>query len=161
MAVAPARYAPAADAGKDRAFMEEAAAAGMAEVELGKLAVQKATSPDVKSFAQMMVDDHTKANEELKALAARQNVTLPPKPTAEHTAARERLSQLSGAAFDAAYMEAMVTDHNKAVALFSQESKDGVDPDAKTWAIKTLPTLQRHQAKAAALAQGSATDVLH
>jgi putative membrane protein len=139
----------------DETFMKEAAAAGTAEVEVGQLAVEKASRPEVKSYAQMLVDDHTRANEELKGLAAQKNVTLPAEPKAEQKATRDRLSKLSGAAFDHAYVDAMVTDHQKAVALFRRESKGGSDPDAKAWAAKTLPTLEQHHAKARALASGS------
>jgi putative membrane protein len=138
----------------DETFMKEAAAAGTAEVEVGQLAVEKASRPEVKSYAQMLVDDHTKANEELKGLAAQKNVTLPAEPTAEQKATKERLSKLSGDAFDRAYMDAMVSDHQKAVALFSRESKSGADPDAKAWAAKTLPKLEDHHTKAKSLASG-------
>lgn len=132
-------------AATDKAFVMEAAQGGMAEVELGRLATEKASNADVKQFGQRMVDDHGKANDELKGLAAQKNVTLPTELDAKHKATRDRLSKLSGDAFDKAYMTDMVADHNKDVAAFARVSKTAKDADLKAWAGKTLPTLQEHQ----------------
>jgi putative membrane protein len=132
-------------AASDRTFVTHAAHSGLAEVELGRLAADKASNADVKQFGQRMVDDHSKANDELKGLAARKSVTLPTDLDAKHKAEHARLSKLSGAAFDRAYMAAMVGDHNNAVASFQRASKTAKDPDLKAWAGKTLPTLQDHQ----------------
>lgn len=129
----------------DRTFVMEAARGGMAEVEMGKLAVEKAASPDVKQFGQRMVDDHSKANDELKSWAAQKNVTLPAEMGAKEKAGQARLAKLSGAAFDRAYMTDMVADHNKDVAAFRHASKMAGDADLKAWAAKTLPTLEEHQ----------------
>ena len=129
----------------DKAFVMEAAQGGMAEVELGRLATEKATNADVKQFGQRMVDDHGKANDELKGFASQKNVTLPSELDAKHKATRDRLSKLSGDAFDKAYMREMVADHNKDVAAFTRASKTAKDPDLKAWAGKTLPTLEEHQ----------------
>lgn len=129
----------------DRAFVREAAIGGMAEVDLGQLAASKAESPDVKQFGQRMVDDHGKANEELKSWASQKNVTLPTELDAKHKAEHAKLEKLSGAAFDRAYMASMVADHNKDVAAFTRESKMAKDAELKAWAGKTLPTLQEHQ----------------
>src|SRR6185437_11610509 len=126
-------------------FVMKAAGGGMAEVELGRLATEKASSPDVKQFGQRMIDDHGKANDELKGLATRKNITLPAAPDAKHKATQDRLSKLSGTAFDRAYMADMVADHNADVAEFMHASKMAKDPDVKAWAAKTLPTLQEHQ----------------
>jgi putative membrane protein len=128
----------------DEAFVMKAAKGGMAEVELGKLASQKASADNVKQFGQRMVDDHSKANDELKSLAASKKITLPAEMGAEEKALHDRLSKLSGAAFDRAYMKAMVADHVKDVNEFKMESKSGKDPDVKAWAGKTLPTLEDH-----------------
>ena len=128
----------------DRTFVMNVAKDGMAEVELGKVAAEKASSPDVKKFAQRMVDDHSKANDELKTLAQTKNTTLPASVDPKHKATIDRLSKLSGEAFDRAYMRDMVTDHQKAVAAFRAESKNGKDADIKAWAAKTLPTLEEH-----------------
>jgi putative membrane protein len=125
-------------------FVDKAAVGGMAEVKMGQLATQKASSPDVKAFGQQMVDDHGKANQELKDLASKKGITLPTDLDAKHQATYDRLSKLSGAAFDKAYMHEMVTDHHEDVNEFRKESKTGSDPDVKAWAAKTLPTLEHH-----------------
>jgi len=135
-------------AAADTKFVHEAAAGGMAEVELGKLAADKATSPEVKAFGQRMVDDHSKANDELKAFASQKGVTLPSAPDPAAKATQDRLSKLSGAAFDKAYMQDMVKDHDKDVAAFKHASTSAADADLKAWAAKTLPTLQEHQTQA-------------
>ncbi|HEX6974169.1 MAG TPA: DUF4142 domain-containing protein [Vicinamibacterales bacterium] len=132
-------------AATDKTFATQAAVGGMAEVELGKLAAEKASNSDVKQFGQRMVDDHGKANDELKSWASQHNVTLPADLDAKHKATRDRLSKLSGEAFDKAYMREMVTDHNKDVAEFQRASKTAKNADLKAWAGKTLPTLQEHQ----------------
>lgn len=129
----------------DRAFVLEAGPGGLAEVELGKLAAQKGQSADVKRFGQRMVSDHSKANAELKKLAASKGITLPAEMNAEQKAERDKLAKLSGPEFDREYMALMVEDHDKDVAAFEEEAKNGSDPDIKSFAAKTLPTLQEHQ----------------
>jgi len=128
----------------DQKFIHEAAVGGMAEVELGKLAQQNGSSAEVKSFGQRMVDDHSKANDELKTLAQSKNVTLPTELDAKHKALHDRLAKLQGAQFDRAYMQAMVQDHKKDVSEFRRESTSAKDPDVKSFASKTLPTLEEH-----------------
>lgn len=128
----------------DQRFMMKAAQGGMAEVQLGQLAVQHAGSQAVKDFGQRMVDDHSKANDQLKQLAAQKNVTLPTEVDAKDKATMDRLSNLNGAAFDRAYMRDMVADHKKDIAEFQREANNGKDPDVKAWASQTLPTLQTH-----------------
>ena len=128
----------------DQHFMKEAAAGGMAEVELGQMAADKASSPEVKQFGQRMVTDHTQANDQLKQIAAQKGVTLPSSPSAKDQATKKRLSKLSGDAFDQAYMSDMVKDHQKDIAAFQKESNSGKDPDVKQFASQTLPTLQDH-----------------
>jgi len=91
-----------------------------------------------------MVDDHGKVNDELKGLASRENVTLPTSISKDEQKQIDRLSRLHGAAFDKAYMQAMVQDHEKDVAKFRQESKTSRDPDVKDFAARTLPTLEEH-----------------
>jgi putative membrane protein len=117
---------------------------GMAEVELGKLASEKASNATVKAFGQRMVADHGKAGDELKMVVASKQITLPTSIDAKHKATYDRLSGLSGAAFDRAYVTDMVADHKKDVAAFSEESTSGKDSDIKAWAAKTLPTLREH-----------------
>ena len=126
-------------------FATKAAVGGLAEVQMGQLASDKATDPDVKTFAQRMVTDHTKANDELQQLATTKNWTLPSGLDAKHRAVKARLDRATGAAFDRAYMNAMVADHNADVAMFRAYAKSGVDADLKTWAGTTLPTLEEHQ----------------
>ena len=124
--------------------MKGAATGGMEEVELGQLAAQKASSPDVKNFGQHMVDDHSKANDQLKQLAAQKGVTLPAAISNMQKHDVSKLAKLSGAAFDSAYVSMMVKDHKKDVAEFQKESKSAKDSDLKSWASTTLPTLEDH-----------------
>jgi putative membrane protein len=128
----------------DTKFMKTAAMGGMEEVELGKLAAQKASSADVKNFGQHMVDDHSKANDQLTQLATQKGVTLPTAVSTMQKHDMDKLSKLSGAAFDSAYVSMMVKDHKKDIADFQKESKSGKDSDLKSWAATTLPTLQDH-----------------
>jgi putative membrane protein len=128
----------------DSTFMKTAATDGMAEVELGKLAAQNAASSEVKQFGQRMIDDHGKANAELKGLASQKNLTLPMELDAKHKAMQDKLAKLNGAVFDSAYIAHMVTAHKEAVALFQREAKGGKDAETKAFAEKTLPTLQEH-----------------
>ena len=125
-------------------FMTNAAEGGIAEVELGRVAVQNASDPKVKQFGQRMVDDHTKVDDELKDIAARKNVTLPTRPDAKQQATLDRLSKLHGAEFDRAYMQDMVKDHKEDVAEFQRASNSESDSDVKAWAAKTLPILRDH-----------------
>lgn len=128
----------------DHTFATMAAQGGMAEVALGQLAQQKASSDAVKQFGQRMVDDHTKVNDELKSIASTKNIALPAEVSAKDKATMDRLSKLSGAAFDRAYMQDMVADHKKDVSEFRHESENGTDADMKAFAAKTLPTLEEH-----------------
>ena len=128
----------------DQTFVKKAAQGGMAEVELGKLATQKASSEDVKKFGQRMVDDHTKANDQLKQIAGNKGVTLPTDLDSKDQALKDRLSKLDGEKFDQAYMKNMVRDHTKDVSEFRKESTSGKDSDLKSFASQTLPTLEDH-----------------
>jgi putative membrane protein len=128
----------------DQKFVKEAAEGGMAEVELGQLAMLKGSSDDVKKFGQRMVDDHGKANAKLKDLASSKGIALPEAPGAKQEATKDRLSKLSGDQFDKAYMKDMLQDHKKDIAAFKAESNSGRDSDIKNFAAQTLPTLQDH-----------------
>ncbi len=125
-------------------FMTKAAHGGMMEVQLGKLAGDKAKSDRVKAFGAMMVTDHTKAGEELKSLASQKNVTLPTSPSEEHQHHIDDLSKKTGTDFDKAYMKMMVENHEKVIDDFKKDSSDGKEADVKSWAAKTLPTLRKH-----------------
>jgi len=146
---------PSAPSSADAKFLKEAADGGMAEVELGQLASEKASSGDVKQFGQRMVEDHGKANSELKQLATQKHVDLPAEPSAKHQATKARLEKLSGDQFDKAYMTDMLKDHKQDVAAFEKESKSAKDPDVQSFAAKTLPTLREHLKQAQSLASGS------
>lgn len=128
----------------DKEFMNKAAQGGMAEVKLGELASTKAQNPDVKAFGQKMVTDHGKANDELKAIAARKNVTLPTDVNAEQKETYDKLSKLSGAEFDKEYVKTMVDDHQKDLDEFKDEADDGDDADVKAFAAKYAPVIQSH-----------------
>lgn len=128
----------------DKKFAEKAAEGGKAEVELGQLAVQKASDEKVKQFGQKMVDDHSKANQQLQQVAEQEHVTLPSTMDAEAKQEQQRLSKLSGAEFDKAYMRYQLKDHRKDVAEFQKEASAGKDSGIKNFAQNTLPTLQEH-----------------
>ncbi len=132
----------------DKKFVHAAAEGGLAEVELGKLATEKASSEDVKKFGERMVNDHSKANDELKKVASNQGIQLPEQLSAKDMALKERLSKLNGASFDKAYMASMVKDHKADVADFEKESDNGKDSAIKQFATSTLPTLKDHLAEA-------------
>ena len=136
----------------DRHFIRKAGEGGLAEVELGKLAAEKGATDEVKKFGQRMVDDHSKANEQLKQLAESKGVTLPTKLDPNDQATKARLEKLSGQQFDRAYMNDMVKDHSKDVAEFKKESTTAKDTDVKSFASQTLPTLQDHLTEARSIA---------
>lgn len=141
----------------DKQFVRKAAEGGLAEVELGKLATEKASSEDIKKFGQRMVDDHSKANDELKEVATKEGLTLPKTLSPQDKVLKEQLDKLSGAAFDRTYMENMVKDHKKDVQDFTRESGSGTDPDVKQFAEKTLPTLKDHLREAERIAPSMKT----
>jgi len=128
----------------DRKFMEKAAQGGLAEVQLGKLASEKASAPEVKQFGQRMVDDHTKANDQLKQLASSKGVNLPTELDRSDQREMDKLSKLSGAEFDREYMKNMVSDHKKDVSEFKSEASRAKDSSVKQFAASTLPVLQQH-----------------
>lgn len=125
-------------------FMKTAAQGGMSEVKLGELAASKAQNADVKAFAKKMVEDHSKANSELKALAEKKKFTLPTSISEDQQEAYDELAKLSGAEFDKKYVEMMVEDHEEDVEAFQEQADDGEDADIKAFAAKTLPTLKSH-----------------
>lgn len=125
-------------------FMEEAAIGGMMEVQLGQVAQQKASSQRVKDFGQMMVTDHSKANTQLKALAASKNVALPDSLNQNHQDDINDLQEKSGEDFDEAYIDEMVDDHKHDINVFQNAADDISDPDVKAFISQTLPVLQMH-----------------
>jgi putative membrane protein len=128
----PAKNGPGKLSAKDKRFMNEAAKGGMMEVEWGKLAAQNGKHPDVKKFGNRMVTDHSKANNELMALAKEERVQLP--------AAKSSGKWKS----DKDYVDMMVKDHEKDLAEFQAEAKDGTDPDLKKFADKTSKVVEMH-----------------
>lgn len=135
---------------KTHDFMNDAAMGGITEVQLGKLAQEKAVNPRVKNFGDMMVKDHTAANDDLKAIAQQKNVTLPA-DMGKHKDDYEDLSKKKGADFDKAFMKMMVDDHQKVVDAFEKTAENGTDPDVKTFASQKLPTLRMHLDSAKAI----------
>jgi putative membrane protein len=138
---------------EDGNWATEIANAGMTEVELSKVAQTKATNPRLKSFADMMVTDHTKANDQLKQLAAAKNITLPANLS---DASQKKLDNLNkkdaGKDFDKAYMDDMLDGHKNAVDKLTKGSKDLKDADLKNFATQTLPVVQMHQDSIKAIA---------
>jgi putative membrane protein len=131
----------------DRDFVEDQLAGGHAEVELGRLAQERASNAEVREFAGMMVRDHQKAGDELKQIASRHNVRAEDAMHDDHNDLRERLSTLSGNEFDREYIDAMVADHQKAVDAVDGKA-DSDNADVKQWAASTLPTLKQHLERA-------------
>src|SRR5436190_11974172 len=112
----------------DKDFVKDLASDGTAEVELGRMALDRAATPEVKQFAQMMVDDHTKANEELQTLASQRNIPVPSAPDDKHNDLRDKLAKKTGGDFDKAYIDAMVDGHNDVLdKLGSRVDKETLD----------------------------------
>jgi putative membrane protein len=131
---------------KDEQFVMDAANGGMAEVQLGQLAQEKAQSQAVKDFGKRMVDDHSKANDQLKQIIAEKGLSMPSEVKGEERAHYDKLAKLNGAEFDKAYIKLMVADHKKDIKAFEKEAKKGKDADVKAFASNTLPTLEQHDA---------------
>ena len=127
----------------DQKFIQKAAVGGLAEVSLGQEMSPKAKNADVKGFADKMVTDHGKANDELKQLASGKGITLPTETDQEHKEAAQKV--MASKNLDKAYMDAMVEDHDKDVKEFEDASKSAKDADLKSWIDKTLPVLKEHQ----------------
>src|SRR5688572_6469224 len=115
----------------DRYFYAKAAAGGMAEVETGALAQVKGNSAAVRDFGEMMVRDHTKANDKLKQIAGRKNIELPTEPDAQHKAKKQELEAVSGAAFDSAYMQAQIAEHEATESLLKRQIESGADAEGE------------------------------
>jgi putative membrane protein len=140
----------------DRKFMEEAAGSGMFEVQVSQLAAAKATDPAVKSYASMLVDHHTAANNELVKIANARKVELPAAPKRALRQDIEKLGKKDGAEFDRDYVrEVGIKAHEKDIKLFQKANKDVKDPELKAFVAKTLPVLQEHLAAARKLPQAA------
>lgn len=125
-------------------FMMAAAEGGNAEIAASKMAVSMSKNAEVKQFAQQMIAEHTKANNDLKPVAAKKNVTLPTDINAEHKAMAADMASMSGVGFDKDYMAGQITDHEKTVALLQSQIDSGTDADAKAFATKMLPIVKSH-----------------
>ena len=128
----------------DATFVQKASGAGLAEVQAGNMAMERAASAEVKAFGQRMVDDHSQANQELTTLAQAKRLPVATKLDQKHQAMADTLATLHGAEFDQAYMAGQLADHEEAVRLFTTEAKQGKDAELKAFATKTLPALQGH-----------------
>ncbi len=135
---------PSALAAADKKFVKDAAQGGMAEVQLGQLASQRASDPQVKQFAEQLVNDHSKANEKLKQIASDKGLALPADIPSSAKREAAKLSKLNGPAFDREYMTHMVSDHKKDVSEFRAATKKARDPDVNQFAQQTLPTIEQH-----------------
>lgn len=135
-------------------FLVRAADGGMAEVQLGQMAQNKATNVKVKDFAAMMVRDHSNANDQVKALASQRNVTLPDSISADHKKKVDDLNKKTGKAFDKAYMDAMVNGHQDVEDLFEKSADKVNDTDVKAFINNTLPKIKMHLDTAKAIRKG-------
>jgi putative membrane protein len=128
----------------DSRFIKDTANGGLAEVELGKLAAEKAASPQVKEFGKKMEQDHSKLNKELQQLASTKNQQIPDKLEGKQKSTYDRLAKLSGEKFDREYMKTMIDDNKTDVDKFKKQADKADDADVKKFAAKALPTLQQH-----------------
>ena len=139
----------------DQRILTSLAQANVNEVAAGNIALQKATSPEVKSFAQKMVDDHTKGLQDVQQVAQAKNVTLPTEPDAKHKKMADRLNALSGEQFDKTYIaNAGVNDHKAAHKLVTDAQQKAKDPDIKALAAKLEPTITQHMKSVPQMAAG-------
>jgi putative membrane protein len=137
----------------DQTFVEKVAQDNIAEMDLGELAKEKAQSDEVKQFAQRMIDDHGKAQEQLEPIAQSKGAVVPTEAGEEHSKIRAELAELEGEEFDQKYMAAMAEDHQKAVDLFQKQAEEGQDPELKSFAEQTLPIIKEHLTQAQSMVQ--------
>lgn len=128
----------------ERRFIERAAMSGLAEIEMGRMAQQKAFSGSVKQYAQGLANDHTDANQKLEQLATAKRVVLPDQPSPKQQNDMKMLQSLAGPEFDRQYMSHMVDEHEKNIFEFDQISSNGQDPELKAYAVSTLSILRQH-----------------
>lgn len=138
----------------DASFITAATRGGMAETRLAELALRNGRSPAVKSFARTLMTDHNAGNQELAALARRKEITPPEGIGAEYQGVYDDLAKLRGRAFDRAYAQAMVKDHEDDIREYQAEARDGTDPDVRAFAARTVPMLEQHLRAAQALMPG-------
>lgn len=131
-------------AAQDSTFAREAMQAGMAEVKMGQLAAKNSQNEAVRKYGQRLVDDHTKANQELKQIASRKSVSIESQLSQQHQSALDRLTGLKDNEFDQAFKQQAIQDHQKVIQLFEKQSQQGSDADLKAYAQKHLPHLREH-----------------
>lgn len=129
----------------DKDFINKATEDNLSEIKLGQLAVEKGQSTAVKDLGRHLVDDHTRANADLKQLADNQGLTLPMEMSASDKGAYDKLASLSGADFDKSFIDHQVTDHQHDVAEFQKEASRVKNPALKSWVNQVLPTLRQHE----------------
>jgi putative membrane protein len=134
--------------GQDRMFFQDAAKANQDEIDVGKLAQQKSSNSQVKSYGETLVSDHTKAQKELENLSAKKGASIEPYQGATARAEYQRLEGMSGANFDRSFVSQMVQDHEKAISMFEQALKNTQDPEVRNFINSTLPVLRKHLTEA-------------
>lgn len=135
----------------DRRFVTKAADNSQAELQIAQLAAQRATNPEVKSFAKMLVDDHTKANSELMSIASQKSVKVDMDDSKDRT--YNRLNKKSGSEFDQEFVEHMIDEHEKDIKMFEKASSDAKDPQVRSFASKQVSSLRQHLQQAQSLRQ--------
>lgn len=138
-------------------FVDTASALGLAEIENGKLALEKGESSQVRAFAQTMIDDHTKSNQELAEIATRKNLEVADGPTLMASAKKMILNLRDGESFDEAYANNQVKAHEQTIELYRKQVREGKDADLKSFAEKSLPQLEEHLKMARELSTEHAT----
>jgi len=128
----------------DSQYLVEAAETDMKEIEIGKLAQQKGTDPEVKAFGKMLIDDHTKSSGEVKTLASRKNISLPTSLTEKGKEAYDKLNEKTGLDFDKKFVEMMVDGHEKMIEKMNKAGEKAADEEIRVWASNKIPTLTTH-----------------
>lgn len=146
LTLAGSSFGAEALSGEEKEFLQNAAQLGLTEVEIGKLAEKKGSSTDVKEHGAMIVSEHSKGNQELKALAKEKGLDLKLEPAGAQKHMIDALAKKSGAEFDKEYIEHQAKDHRKAIDMFQDAARDARDPDIKAFAQKHIPHLQSHLA---------------
>ncbi len=136
----------------DATFVKKAAIIGMAEVQMGNLALRKGTTQGLKDYGRMLVMDHTRANQQLLAIAMKKNFTVPRMVDQKHRDMAEKLATMDAQKFDKAFLHHMIEGHHKAIKLFKEEARDGQDQSLKSFATVALPVLEKHLKMAERLA---------
>lgn len=137
----------------DKVFIQSVALRGMRQIEIARIAVDKATNPAVKEYATKVVDEQSKATGALKRIAGRESITIPGSLDSKQQAEVDSLAKLSGADFDRAYMKDQVRTHERSLRDFQREMRDGQDDNVKAFAARVLPLVQEHLQTAQNLAK--------